>query len=301
MNYIILDLEWDSAYNVKHKRFINQILQIGAVKLDENFNITDTFEVIIKSGFSKKVSSRFATLTGITTERMLAGMEFDEAVDLYNTWAGQDTVTMTWSNSDLFTIILNEELLLTGNRRLHIEKYLDLQKFIQGEMRLMGIELKNQISLGAAAQMLDISVEGFELHTARDDCLICAALLKKYYNAERFNKLAVDTANPEFYKRLTFKSYTISDLADGDIDRSQMVFYCDKCGGKAKRINRWKYRNRWFSADFLCKECGEEFNGKVSFKKTYDDVIVRRRIGSVKPKQGQPAQTAEKQPATQQI
>ena len=28
MQYIILDLEWDSAYSVKHRRFLNQILQI---------------------------------------------------------------------------------------------------------------------------------------------------------------------------------------------------------------------------------------------------------------------------------
>ena len=39
MKYVILDLEWDSTFFVKQKRFINQILQIGAVKLDEKFNI----------------------------------------------------------------------------------------------------------------------------------------------------------------------------------------------------------------------------------------------------------------------
>ena len=39
MSYIILDLEWDSVYYKPEKRFLNQILQIGAVKLDKNFNI----------------------------------------------------------------------------------------------------------------------------------------------------------------------------------------------------------------------------------------------------------------------
>ena len=29
MNYVILDMEWDSAYHKQHKRFVNQILQIG--------------------------------------------------------------------------------------------------------------------------------------------------------------------------------------------------------------------------------------------------------------------------------
>ena len=38
MKYIILDLEWNSAYSVKESRFINEIIEIGAVKLDENLN-----------------------------------------------------------------------------------------------------------------------------------------------------------------------------------------------------------------------------------------------------------------------
>ena len=112
MNYIILDLEWDSTYFVKQKRFINQILQIGAVKLDSRFNLIDTFEVTIKSSISKRVTGRFAKLTGITTEVMLGGVPFAQAVDMYNDWAGENTVTMTWSNSDLYTILENEDNLL---------------------------------------------------------------------------------------------------------------------------------------------------------------------------------------------
>ena len=135
MNYIILDLEWDSAYSTKPKKFINQILQIGAVKLDEYFNITDTFEETVKSEISKKVTGRFAKLTGITTQMMLAGVPFDTAVDRYNAWVGEDTVTMTWSDSDLYSIKENEECLLNGGRRFAIEKYLDLQRFVQGELR----------------------------------------------------------------------------------------------------------------------------------------------------------------------
>ena len=121
MNYIILDLEWDSAYNTKYKRFINQILQIGAVKLDSDFSIIGTFEETVKSSFSKKVTGRFAKLTGITTEKMLSGLPFDEAVDRYNVWTGTDTVTMTWSDSDLYSIKENEECLLSGGRKFAIE------------------------------------------------------------------------------------------------------------------------------------------------------------------------------------
>lgn len=294
MNYIILDLEWDSAYSVKFKRFINQILQIGAVKLDGNFNIIGTFEQTVRSSVSKKVTGRFAALTGITTEKMRDGIPFDEAVDRYNEWAGKDTVTMTWSDSDLYSIKENEECLLSGGRRFAVEKYLDLQKFVQGELKKAGYEDKNQISLSAAAQILGVDTEGLELHTAKDDSLLCVALLKKCYNKESFEPFIRDTGDPEFYRRLRFKPYAISNINDERIDKSQLVFYCDKCGAKASRTSAWRYRNRWFAAKFTCPKCARRFSGRLTFKKTYDDVLVRRRICEIKTA---PEKTAEKNPA----
>ncbi len=282
MNYVILDLEWDSTYFVKQKRFINQILQIGAVKLDEKFNICDTFEVNIKSAISKRVTGRFARLTGITTQKMLSGVPFEAAVTMYNDWVGENAVTMTWSNSDLYTIIENEENLLNGIR-FKIEKYLDLQKFIQGEMRLKGYEEKNQVSLALAAEFLQVQTENIDFHTAKDDSLVSAYLLKKCYNDERFIPLIKDTTRPEFFERLRFRSYNISNLKDPNIDKKYLEFSCAKCGKKAKKVSKWKYSNRWFGANFICT-CGEKFQGRVTFKKTYDDLIVRQKICEFKEK-----------------
>ena len=276
MNYIILDLEWDSTYFKKQNRFINQILQIGAVKLNESFDVIDSIDLTIKSSISKRVTSRFAKLTGITSQIMREGIPFELAVEEYNNWVGNDTVTMTWSDSDLYTIIENEENILNGVR-FKIEKYLDLQKFIQGEMRLSGYDNKNQISLEAASEILKIDTKDIEFHNAKDDSLVSALLLKKCYNEDRFNALVKDTTNPEFFKRLKFKSYAIANLNDKDIDKKNLEFCCEKCGNKANRVSKWKYSNRWFMANFIC-DCGERFNGRVTFKKTYDDVIVRKKI-----------------------
>ncbi len=281
MNYIILDLEWDSSYFVKQKRFINQILQIGAVKLNENFDVTDSIELTIRSPISKRVSGRFASLTGITSEKMRNGIPFEQAVKRYNEWVGSNTITMTWSDSDLYTILENEDNLL-NSVRFKIEKYLDLQRFIQGEMRLKGYTEKNQISLENATEWFCLKTDGLDFHTARDDSLACAMLLKKCYNKERFELLVRDTSNPEFYKRLRFKSYSISKINDKDIDKSQLEFNCEKCNRRAKRISKWRYSNRWFSANFECA-CGEKFNGRVTFKKTYDNVLVRRKVCEFKP------------------
>ena len=299
MIYIILDLEWDSVYSVKHKRFINQILQIGAVKLNESFDIIDTFEVTVKSAISKRVTGRFAELTGITTEKMLAGVPLDTAVDRFNEWTDENAVTMTWSDSDLYSIKENEESLLSGGRTFKIGKYLDLQKFIQGELRLNGYTDKNQISLAAAAEKLGVETDNFDLHTARDDSLVCSALLKKCYDEERFSALIRNTADPEFYKRLRFKPYPISDINSELIDKSALDFHCKVCGADCKRLSAWRYRNRWFTAKFECPTCKKRFLGRVAFRKTYDDVKVRRRVCEIKPKQEK--KTDEMQPVPETV
>ena len=65
MNFIIFDLEWNNAYNYKLKRGMNEIIEIGAVKLDENLDVVDTFKQLIKPQLSRKLGSRFKNLTHI--------------------------------------------------------------------------------------------------------------------------------------------------------------------------------------------------------------------------------------------
>ena len=277
MNYIILDMEWDSAFFVPEKRFINQILQIGAVKLNDKFDIIDVFDVTIRSSFSKKVSRRFTELTGITKDMMLAGKPLETAVKMYNDFVGEESITMTWSNSDLYTIVENERLLLK-NCRFKMDKYLDLQKFIQNEFRLMGHELDSQISLANAAALLDIKTEGYDFHTAKDDSAVCALLLKHCYNKERFSEYIKDTSDPEFYNRLTFKAHYIEDMNSPDIPKDTFDFYCEECGKKLNLKGKWNFHNRNFSARFYCDECDKKYIARVSARKTYEDVKIRRKL-----------------------
>ncbi len=297
MHYVILDLEWDVAYHKIHKRFVNQILQIGAVKLDEKFNIIDIFDVTVKSDFSKKISRRFAELTGITKEMMLDGIPLIKAVDLYNQWLGNDTVTITWSNSDLYTIAENEKYLL-DNKRFKIDKYLDLQKFIQGELQYLGYECKSQISLANAAEMLGITTQKYDLHTAKDDSLLCAALLKKYYNEAAFENLIKDTSDPQFYKQLYFKPYYISRINDERIKDSTLEFFCESCEVKLKKCSKWRYHNNWFNANFICPDCEKKFVCRVSYKQTYDNLIVKRRITEFKAKDRENTDAVQSMPTT---
>lgn len=278
MEYIVLDLEWNSAYYKPQGRFINEIIQIGAVKLSENFEVIDTFQVYIKSKIVKKLSNRTINLTGITNEQMNSGIVFRDAVVRYNEWAGNDNITMTWSDSDLYAIVENSRIFLDNSLRFSIDGYLDLQSYIQGELRLQGHPITNQISLGNAAEMLNISTDGFELHNAQDDAYLCAIMLRRNYNKERFEKLVRDTSDKSFYDRLFFRAYSISNINDKRIDKKSLRFVCPACKKSIKPKNKWRFKNNWFRAEMYCENCDIKYRAMASFKQTFDEVIVKRRI-----------------------
>ena len=277
MTYIVLDLEWDSAYFVPEKRFINQILQIGAVKLDEQFNIIDTFEKTIKSSISKRVSGRFSSLTGITSEDMRNGIPLQEGVNLYNEWVGDGAVTMTWSNSDLYTVVENQKSLLNGTK-FKIEKYIDLQSFIQNEMRISGIEIKSQISLSDAAEKAEIVTDGYDMHTAKDDSIVCALILKKYYNKERFSELIKDTSKDGFFDKISYKPQFITDINDENVDKKELEFFCEICKNKLAQKSKWKYKNHCFFAFMYCENCKKKYRARISFKKTFDGIVTKKKL-----------------------
>lgn len=56
MDFIIMDLEWNNTYARKTKGFINEIIEIGAVKLDENLNFKDKFSCLVRPQISKKTA-----------------------------------------------------------------------------------------------------------------------------------------------------------------------------------------------------------------------------------------------------
>lgn len=283
MEYVIFDLEWDSVYYKPQKGFINQILQIGAVRLDGEFNIIDRYEATVRSAISKKVSGRFAELTGITTEKMLGGVPLVQAVNGFNEFSRGADVTMTWSDSDLHTIVENEKLLSGVGFEMNF--YLDLQKLVQAEMRTLGYDSKNQVSVSSAAEFFNINIDGFEMHTAEDDSTVCAKLLKRCYNEQVFKSLLRDAKRPDFNKRLHFKAYPVTDINDKSLDKAQFNFMCPECECKLNRISKWKYRNRWFSAPCKCPQCGGKFISRVMAKMTFDGVVYKRRISELRKKE----------------
>ncbi len=272
MNYIIMDLEWNNTYCKKKKGFMNEIIEIGAVMLNENLEIVDVFSTFIKAQLGKKLHSRVKELTNITNDDISTGVPFSQTMAQFRKWsAGSDNVILTWGDTDIRVLIENFKYFNGISFIPFLNNYVNLQKYAQA---FMNISKADQIGLSAAAEKLGIDVDSYSLHRALDDSLLTADLFRKIYNEHMLSSytLKCDTS---FYSKITFKPKVITDINSPLIDKSKMRCLCDVCGSVCERITEWRVINQAFRAVFVCKKCKRKIRFTIRFKEYYDRVDIK--------------------------
>jgi inhibitor of KinA sporulation pathway (predicted exonuclease) len=277
MQYIVMDLEWNNTYSRKKKGFFNEIIEIGAVRLDEQFNTVDTFSQVIKSQVGKKLRSSVKKLTNITNEDVRSGELFTKTFSEFRKWLGKEENTFfTWGDSDIRVLTDNFKYLNGINHIPFIDNYCDLQKCYQ---KISGTSPSSQTGLNAAAQELKISTDDYSLHRAPDDSFVTAQILAKIYNKAVFD-LYTSKCDEEFYNKLFFKAKVISNIDNPIVDKTLFKHSCEKCGKKCKIKEDWKFHNQYFRALYYCDNCDILYKVGVKFKKYYDRIDIRK-ISSV--------------------
>lgn len=272
-----MDLEWNNSYMKSTQKFINEIIEIGAVKLDEHLQVVDTFSELVKPVVSKKLRSRIKNLTHITNEDICTGKPFSEVVDRFKKWIGNDAIVMTWGDTDIRTLLSNFKLLLRKNSIDFISSYVDLQRYCQCFINMENVQ---QAGLSYAAECLEIDSEQYPHHRALDDSLLSAECFKKVYNKQKLSEF-VRNCDADFYARMAFKPYVIKDRNDPLIDKNMFNCYCDICGGKVKTVKKWKFNNQSFRGVFFCECCNREFRVGLRIKKFYDYIDIKRNYTEI--------------------
>ena len=233
MNYIIMDLEWNNTYCKKKKGFINEIIEIGAVKLDEELNQVDTFSLFIKAQLGKKLHTRVKELTNISNDDISTGTPFSQAMSEFRKWsAGENNVVLTWGDTDVRVLVENFRYFNGINFVPFLKNYVNLQNYTQA---FLNISKADQIGLSTAAEKLNINTEQYSLHRAIDDSFLTADIFRKIFNKQMIISYthACDNA---FYLKLSFKPKVITDINSPLIDRSKMKCLCDVCGSSCEKL-----------------------------------------------------------------
>ena len=277
MKYIIMDLEWNNSFNKATQKFMNEIIEIGAVKLDSDLNQVDTFSELIKPVVSKKLRSRIKTLTNISNEDVKAGRPFSTVIKDFEEWIGEDAVVMSWGDTDIRTLLTNYKWFMKKDSLDFIKKYADLQRYCQCFINMENVQ---QAGLSYAAQCLEIDPDSFPHHRALDDSLLSAECFKKVFDEEKLNEF-IKVCDYDFYARLLFHPYVIKNKNDPLIDKSLFNCYCEICGGKVQTIKKWKFMNQSFRGIFFCENCDREFRVNLRVKKFYDYIDVKRNCSEI--------------------
>lgn len=275
MNYIILDLEWNGSYSKAKKKFINEIIEFGAVKVDERFNVLDSFSTLIFPQIGKKICNRVSELTKITNDELKeSGKQFREAAEMFTEFA-KDSVIMTWGNSDIYALVDNYAYYYNDYHLPFLKFYCDIQKYCEKSMGVYNSS--KQMGLSACAEALEVNFSEEEHHRATADAVLSLKCVKKLIDKYPVDKYIENADTELFYNKIRFKPHFITDINSPEIDKGELKFVCEHCGKQAKRITKWKSKNKGFCADFFCKNCNEKFLGRIYFKQKFDEIKVSRK------------------------
>lgn len=272
MNYIILDLEWNNTYCKKKKGFLNEIIEIGAVKLNNNLQVIDTFDILIKPQLGKKLHTRVKELTNITNDDINTGIPFSQAMSNFRKWVSHEkNVILTWGDTDVRVLIENFRYFNGIGFIPFLSNYVNLQKYAQA---FMNISKAEQIGLSAAAEKIGLNPSDYSLHRALDDSKLTADLFKIIYNEQMLSSYTLVCDN-SFYSKITFKPKVITDINSPLVDKTKMRCLCDNCGANCERISDWRIINQSFRGIFYCKKCKRKIRFTIRFKEYYDRVDIK--------------------------
>ncbi len=181
MDYIVLDMEWNqpwpgspSARKVLPVQIRGEIIQMGAVRVSEEQQVLDEFQVMVRPKFYRSLNRRVSKLTGIKESRLKAeGIPFAEAIARFRAWCGGDVVFLTWGFDDI--TILRENLQLHGLPCGWVDRWYNVQMIFNAQTD----GSSSQKALKTAMEIFGIEASrpahdalGDAYHTA----LICARL-----------------------------------------------------------------------------------------------------------------------------
>lgn len=279
MNYIIFDLEWNQSPGGKrfeNRRLPFEIIEIGAVKMDEQKNIIDRFQRFIKPQVYKWIHDSIHEVIHVDYKDLMDGIKFEQAIREFLEWCGNERIFFTWGNQDIMELQRNMKYYNILNLLPGPVTYYDVQKLfsIQYEDR------KTRRALEYAIDYFQIE-KVMQFHRAAADAYYTAEILKKLEWTSIWPNSSIDVyQNPKTKKEEIYISYPTYDkyvskeftVREKTMkDREVTSTRCPVCHRAAKRKIRWFSSNsKIYYSLSVCQEHGL-VKGKIRIRKTEEE------------------------------
>jgi inhibitor of KinA sporulation pathway (predicted exonuclease) len=112
---IIFDLEATCWSGSEREGKIMEIIEVGAVKIDENGNVIDEFNCFVKPKLNPQLSDFCNQLTSITQQEVDNSKGFEESMHLFENWItkgneGEEILLLSWGFYDKKQILMESEV-----------------------------------------------------------------------------------------------------------------------------------------------------------------------------------------------
>ncbi len=174
--YVVVDLEFCRVPNNRRKLFNvkQEIIQIGAVLLNSEYEIEDKFSSFVKPAYGR-IDPFIQKLTGISNNDIKDASDIQTVLGRFFRWLPSDAVPVSWSFSDrkqLFAETVEKNLVFPDLEDIY-DVWTDCQEEFGGKL-----ESKRCYSLEEALIATDIVTEG-QAHDGLVDAYNTALLFSK--------------------------------------------------------------------------------------------------------------------------
>lgn len=275
MNYIVVDLEWNQspygkAAEVKEIPF--EIIEIGAVKLNDNREIVDSFQRLIHPQIYDEIHSITKEIIHMEITDLSKADPFDIVIKEFFEWCGKNYRFATWGNMDLIELQRNLAYYNLTGYIDHPVPYYDVQKLFA----LCYYKNKIPRTLEYAVDQMGIrKTEVF--HRAYVDAKYTAEILSKldldvvkknysldYFHNPQSREEEIHLYYDDYYKYIT-KEFATKEEVMANREISGIV--CNQCKQRvAKKIKWFTTNSKTYYCLAYCKEHGY-LKGKIRIKK----------------------------------
>lgn len=269
MAFIIIDLEFNNLSGItkyypnifeensdlESIKLENEIIEIGAIKLDNYMKPLKEFKTYIKPTAIPILNPKITEITKITEEDLKCGVSFEEGINMLREIIDEDDIICSWAKDDIAEII-NNTIYHNYNDLKWLKNYLDIQEY---STKILA--KKKSLSLKNALDELKIKSDGTKLHDALNDAIYTSFVFKRIYNSRIVkNYIVKDVFNMPLLE--------VKNLENYNLDLSKVKEKCPKCNIDVEIEYPLKAMNWRFVSMGKCPKCNNRILNEIVVKRT---------------------------------
>jgi len=289
MGYVVMDMEWNQAMSSQSAVFNKlpihlrgEIIQIGAVKLTDDFMPGDEFQIDVKPVYFKRMHYKVEKLTGFDKQRLQGGVCFKEAFNQFREWCGEGCTFLTWGSDD--KAIMEQNIIIHDLDWDWIDRWVNLQ-IIYNIQTQAG---RNQTGLSTAMEHFEIEqtrIAHDALGDAYNTAKVCSKLdlelgIENYEAASKVlaTRMCSDQEGGKAADAVEHRAFTgYIERNDAFADKLISSPLCPVCGEHLK-CGRWVNQgDKRYMTLCECRTHGK-FLVRMKFRSAEDDTWTVNRI-----------------------